>query len=435
MQLSVPDYFLIFASVIILGWLGQLFFERTRIPDVLLLLGLGYALGPWTHALSPEALRQVSPHFGALALVIILFDGGLMLRLRDLLQHWGSALVLTVLSFALGTLCIAWAATHWLGLGWPVALLLGAILSGAPSGVVAIPVVSKMKVGADVKTVVSLEASLSDVFSIVTVVLGVGLLLPGAAQSANPLTMLVEAFAFSGLIGAVVGLGWLVGLRLAKDSSVTYMLTLAVLFLAYGTAEHLGASGALTVLLTGVVVANADSMFTGLGRALQRRARAWGVPAGSLAMQKLDWGGRFKAPEPALLSFNREAAFFVRTFFFVFLGVVAELPADLAAALPYFLVFGAALVARALAVGAFVGAFPAHRAAAGAYWVIVPRGLAAAALAYLPASQGVPGTEAFPALAFVFVVLSNLLLTLGVPWVERSGAPAPPPPKRRTARK
>jgi hypothetical protein len=45
---------------------------------------------------------------------------------------------------------------------------------------------------------------------------------------------------------------------------------------------------------------------------------------------------------------------------------------------------------------------------------MLPRGLTAAVLVSLPAAQGIPGTERFPAYALVIVVLTNAVLTLGV---------------------
>jgi NhaP-type Na+/H+ or K+/H+ antiporter len=117
------------ASIVILGVGAQWLAWRVRVPSILLLLAVGFVAGPVTGFLQPDAM------FGALlfplvslAVGLILFEGGLSLRLRDLRQIgaplWGLITVGALLTWGL----TAWAARAILGLDSNVALLLGAIL-------------------------------------------------------------------------------------------------------------------------------------------------------------------------------------------------------------------------------------------------------------------------------------------------------------------
>ena len=65
--------------VIFLGVAGEAFFKKTGIPDVAFLMVLGVIIGPVFGIIQPEAVIQVVPYFAALALIIIMFDGGLNL--------------------------------------------------------------------------------------------------------------------------------------------------------------------------------------------------------------------------------------------------------------------------------------------------------------------------------------------------------------------
>ena len=62
--------------VIFLGVAGEAFFKKTGIPDVAFLMVLGVIIGPVFGLIQPEAVIQVVPYFAALALIIIMFDGG-----------------------------------------------------------------------------------------------------------------------------------------------------------------------------------------------------------------------------------------------------------------------------------------------------------------------------------------------------------------------
>ncbi|MBI5553805.1 MAG: hypothetical protein HY917_03630 [Candidatus Diapherotrites archaeon] len=82
--------FLFAAGIIWMGFLGQRFFERTKISDFILLMGIGLLLGPIGHFLPADAvtfLNGVMPFFASLALIILLFEGGLKLNFYQVIQE------------------------------------------------------------------------------------------------------------------------------------------------------------------------------------------------------------------------------------------------------------------------------------------------------------------------------------------------------------
>lgn len=63
-----------------LNWL----FIKTKIPDLLILVIMGYLAGPVFGVLKADDFGKVGPILSTMALVVILYEGGLHLSARDL---------------------------------------------------------------------------------------------------------------------------------------------------------------------------------------------------------------------------------------------------------------------------------------------------------------------------------------------------------------
>ncbi|MEN8148205.1 MAG: cation:proton antiporter, partial [Planctomycetota bacterium] len=115
--------------IAVLGVAAQWTAWRLRIPAIILLLGAGIAFGPGLGLIRPhETFGDLLEPIVRLCVALILFEGGLHLRLHEL-KHAGRGVRRLVfpgvaVSFLLGAL-----AAHFVGgLDLPVALLVGAIL-------------------------------------------------------------------------------------------------------------------------------------------------------------------------------------------------------------------------------------------------------------------------------------------------------------------
>ncbi|MEM3443234.1 MAG: cation:proton antiporter, partial [Candidatus Bathyarchaeia archaeon] len=105
------------------------------------------------------------------------------------------------------------------------------------------------------------------------------------------------------VLGAAFGLIWLSILKRVKKATYSYMLTLAVVILAYAFTEFLGGSGALCSLLFGVMLGNEREIYK-----ILRIEK----PSNS-------------AVDAGLKRFESEVAFLLRTFFFVFIGLMVSI--------------------------------------------------------------------------------------------------------------
>lgn len=74
------------ASLLLLGVAAQWIAWRLRLPSILLLLVIGFVVGPFTghRLLDPdELLGESLLPFVSLSVAVILFEGGLSLRLKE----------------------------------------------------------------------------------------------------------------------------------------------------------------------------------------------------------------------------------------------------------------------------------------------------------------------------------------------------------------
>ena len=75
------------------------FFEKTKIPDLLVLIIFGYMIGPVFGLVDITDFGKVGAALSTIALVVILYEGGLHLNARDLLTSSLPALGITLIGF------------------------------------------------------------------------------------------------------------------------------------------------------------------------------------------------------------------------------------------------------------------------------------------------------------------------------------------------
>lgn len=434
---DVLTAFLAIGAIIAIGFTATLIFERTRVPDLLILIFLGLLLGPIALTyfglsfVPPGVLEVATPYFTALALMMILFDGGLNLRLAQIVKHLGIIGLHTGFAFLLTVFSVAYVSTTVLGYPWLVGLLLGAILGGTSSAVV-IAIVRALRVSEETKVILTLESVLTDVLCVVTVLALIELLHGGPGASVwIVFADLGQAFLVSFAFGLTFGLGWLLLLGRLEKKPFAYMLTIAALFVLYAVSQSAGGSGAMASFVFGLVLGNHQDF----ERRLKRR--------------------RSFLVDDRIKQFHGELSFVIRTFFFVFLGLVftfsfsggwavsTQLPglASLNGTFGLFFV-GVLLIFLAIAGVRWVTAHitsaihPKPPAERRVLWSLMGRGLAAAVLASLPftipsftspESAGdlyyysvlAPYNTQFLSVVFFIILLSVGATTLGVVVSER----------------
>jgi NhaP-type Na+/H+ or K+/H+ antiporter len=392
---------LVVGLLVFFGHVLTALFQRTKVPDVLVLMVAGILLGPVFRVVEPQDFGKVGAVFTTLALLIILFEGGIHLNLRQLTTAAGDALLITLATSVMTMLLLAHIADFLLPLDFPTALLIGVILSGT-SSVVVVPLIRTLGLGGRAGTVLFLESALTDVL---VIVLTLGLLQAlvalhqgvGGSFAAGALGWQVaRSFLLAALVGAGGAFFWSAVLERIRRFPNTIFTTLAYVFILYGVTELLGYSGAIAALAFGISLANVPHIPRLLGKLLRVRLTP------------------FAEHERA---FFAEVVFLVKTFFFVFLGVSVS-----------FTNIGAVLAGLVLAAAAFVARVPVirllarptvSRREAALMTALVPKGLAPAVLAALPAQAGLPGSEPVQGAVYAAVFFSITGCAVLVFMIER----------------
>ena len=117
------------SAVVALGTLAQWLGWRFGFPSILLLLLFGILAGPVGGLVRPaEMLGNLLYPVVSLAVALILFEGGLSLSVKEFRAVGGIVARLVTLGMGV-TWGLSLLAAHWLlGLDWPMAVLLGAVL-------------------------------------------------------------------------------------------------------------------------------------------------------------------------------------------------------------------------------------------------------------------------------------------------------------------
>jgi cell volume regulation protein A len=385
-------FLVLLGGLVVLAFLAEEAFQHLRVPPVLLLIGSGLVLGPVSGLLPAQRFAEVAPHFGALAFLLILFEGGLELDLKAVMSRLRAGATLAVLSFGV-SLLVGVGVGLLGGLGSVRALAFGVILAPV-SGAIVIPVAGRLGLGDGSRTTVVLEAALADTLAVLGMALVAKLVTGGGLAGLVALGSVLAAL-FSVIAGVVAGLLWPRVLRWLGERRFVDVLTFGVALALWGLSDVIGASGALVVLLFGLTLANEGTL---LGK--------FGVHADRVSATARHAVRR-------LHGFIGEITFLVRTFFFVFLGIVVRfthLPTNrYLEALAVVVLFLAvrALVLGLLATWGILGLKPRERVTV---WLLQPRGLVSAVLAIEAAHLGLDNDGTLLGVASLVILATNVLL-------------------------
>jgi cell volume regulation protein A len=373
---------------------------RVSVPAALIFLGLGMLAG--SEGIGGIAFDDygVALRLGTVALVLILFDGGLNTPLSAVRSTARPAGLLATVGVA-ATAGLVGALAHLFGFAWPQALLLGAIVSSTDAAsVFAVLRGSGLQLKKRVGATLEVESGLNDPMAVLlTSALIAHQVTPGRGDLARlPLELLFQ-LGLGGALGFAIGfVGRALLGRLGLLASGLYpVITLALAFLAFGVPTLLGGSGFLSVYVAAVILGN-----------------------GALPYRN------------SLLRVHDALAWLAQIAMFLVLGLLvfpSHLPAVAWVGLG--LAFFLAIVARPLVVAVCLWPFGYEtREVLYVGWVGL-RGAVPIILATMPVLAGVPEADRIFDVVFFIAVINAHVPGFTVPWVTRrlgleSGEPPPP---------
>ncbi|MEV5979170.1 potassium/proton antiporter [Streptomyces sp. NPDC052114] len=230
--------------------------SRSGLPSLLLYLGIGVAMGQDGIGDVQFDNAELTQVIGYAALVVILAEGGLGTKWKEIRPALPAAAALSLVGVAVSVGVTAAGAHYLVGLEWRQALIIGAVVSSTDAAAV-FSVLRKVPLPSRVTGVLEAESGFNDAPVVILVV---------AFSTAGPVDdwyVLIGEIALELAIGAAIGLavGWLgaYGLRhVALPASGLYPIAvMAIAVSAYAAGAMAHGSGFLAVYLAAMVLGNA----------------------------------------------------------------------------------------------------------------------------------------------------------------------------------
>lgn len=399
---AIDQMILFSAILILLGIVSSKASARLGLPVLVLFLFVGMLAGERGIGGVAFDNPELAHALGTLALVMILYDGGLQTPLSSIKSVWRPASLLATLGVLITALVTGLAAAWILDLPILMGLLIGSIVGSTDAAAVFAQLRnSGIHIRARLKSTLEVESASNDPMAIF---LTVGLL----EVLVNDLPLgfgLLQMFGMQMGIGAAVGIGIgyaTVGIINRAHLQATGMypvLVAACGLLAFGLAANLGGSGFLAVFIAGVIVGNSRFAF-----------------------------------QRSTLFFHDGLAWLSQITMFVVLGLLVD-PKALLEVWSEGLVIATVLVllARPLAVIPIMLPFGfSRRETALVSWVGL-RGSVPIVLAIFPLMFGLPGAPLIFNVVFFVVLMSAIVQGSTLAWLARRLGLAEDPPATAAA--
>ncbi len=247
-------------SILVLGVSAQWMAWRIRMPSIVLLIVFGFLIGPVFKVLNPDyLLKDLLFPLVSISVAIILFEGGLSLKLSELKKVGGVVRNLVSIGVLITWVLATLGARFILNMELPLAVLLGAIFTVTGPTVI-VPLLRSIHLNAKTASILKWEAMLNDPIGAILSVLVFESIVTGAFHE---LTNQAILGMFSTLfVGIILGIaaGWLLAVLLERYwipdylQSVTSLMFVVVVFGLSNSFQP--ESGLVAVTVMGVWLAN-----------------------------------------------------------------------------------------------------------------------------------------------------------------------------------
>lgn len=273
--------------IILSGVVGRLFLRKTGISDVLILLLFGALAGALLPVSLVQGMGSLLLPLGAIALLMIILDEGLHLPLSELVKQAHKAVLFSIISFSLSFIFTFALCYAILGQDMLLSLVISAIFASVAPELVS-GFLSARGAHESARGLSELESTLSDALSVILALLIISSQShSGIALNLGSLPLdLALSIALSAALGGVFAALWK-GVAARLDEENEHLMAIGFAALLYALSSAIGANGVITVFAFGFFLGNT----------------------------------KHKSVEE-LRRFHSEISFFLRTFFFIYLGIL-----------------------------------------------------------------------------------------------------------------
>jgi cell volume regulation protein A len=311
-MLNTDNLLLLVSSTLLLSYISNLMYNKTNIPDIVWLLGFGIILGPVLGYFDNSLFISLSPLMSTVALSIILFDAGIHLDITILMKAISKATVLSICTILSVILVVGYALNYIMPESFTIleAMLLGAMIGGTSTIAVISVLDGLQKIIPDIKgtrLILTMESVISDPVCIIASITIIKMIMMPGVTIFDSIKEIISTFTLSSAFGLVIGQIWAEVLDKLQGRSLNYIMTLSILFPTYIFAEHIigEGGGPMAALTFGLMLTN-----------YQNIARRVGVVRNP------------KINKERLREFHEEITYFIKAFFFVYIGLIVTISRD-----------------------------------------------------------------------------------------------------------
>ncbi len=256
------------AGILVVGIFAQWLAWKLKIPAILPLIVLGITVGPFSTFLLGDRVQMIDTtelfsseiffDVVSLSVGIILFEGGLTLRFKEVKKHLKTIRNLLFLGSTVTLLGGAFSAYYFLDLSLEIAFLFGALVIVTGPTVIR-PILQNVKPSKNIATILKWEGVLIDpVGAFVTVLIYEFIIARGTTGTFSALT----GFFMTILSGIAVGtlMAYFTFILLKKNWAPHFLkntVVLALCVFAYALSDYFHEeSGLLAVTIMGIVISN-----------------------------------------------------------------------------------------------------------------------------------------------------------------------------------
>ncbi len=325
--------------ILFFGFFAEFAFKKIHIPDILFLIILGFALGPYgLNYIQPERVAEFAPVFTTFALLFLLYDGAFNIDLASFARGVTKSLGITFFNFFVSVIVVS-GIMYLFTYNVFTSLLTGTILGGISSAFV-IPLIKQLHVKGETYSILTLESAITDVLCIVSALTVMEIMKLNVFNFQIMVSKIAALFAVAGFIGIIAGIFWIIIVIHIFREHKSYMITIAYLILVYVVAEFLNGNGAIAALFLGLVLRNSKQLtaiFAGVvnkheahkeNKAQYKAYKGQGEKkiAGSHlqghAIKPTNENYGIAVTSPMEEFFYSQISFFLKTFFFVYIGIL-----------------------------------------------------------------------------------------------------------------
>ncbi|WP_087971964.1 potassium/proton antiporter [Oceanobacillus rekensis] len=248
---------LAFSLILIVSILGTKFASKVNTPSLVFFITLGILIGSEGLNIFDFYNPKIAQLIGMMALVVILFDGGIKTNWTTIKPVVIPSISLATLGVVITSFILGVAAKYIFGLSWPEALLMGSLV-GSTDAAAVFAMLKGKNINDRLEATLEAESGANDPMAVFLTVT----LISFVQMESNGVLWLFGSFLWNMGGGLFIGLliGWFGNKALQRvtlNSSGLYPLhALSFAFLAYSGASLLNASGLLAVYTAAIYIGN-----------------------------------------------------------------------------------------------------------------------------------------------------------------------------------